>query len=268
MQVASFQHLTEHVTFGTTPRVWSLLVTVFGELAQDVDAQISGALLRNLCKHIGIKPEAMRVALHRLRKDGWIDSTRTGRTSDYFLTQWGRAQSIAASPRIYAKDAAVKEAWLVIFNPGFTPGHPAPTDHSSGVWVSSNMLVTCIPPNTDDVIAKKLNLASRLPEWITSKVCDPAIVKLSEDFLSALDAVQALLGATPNLTPMQTAALRILLVHSWRRIVLKTPVLPDHVFPVGWCGMECRARTFSLLGQLPKQTPFALAKDAASQPTC
>ena len=100
MQASSFQNLIEQVTFGTTPRVWSLLVTVFGELAQDADAQISGSLLRSLSEHIGIKPEAMRVALHRLRKDGWIDSERTGRTSNYFLTLWGRAQSIAASPRI------------------------------------------------------------------------------------------------------------------------------------------------------------------------
>lgn len=251
MQASSFQNLTEHVTFGTTPRVWSLLVTVFGELAQDADAQISGSLLRSLSEHIGIKPEAMRVALHRLRKDGWIDSERTGRTSDYFLTPWGRAQSIAASPRIYAKGAAATEAWLVVFS----PGHPAPDDHASGAWISSNILVTSTPPDTDDVIAKKLDMADRLPEWVTSKVCDPTTVKLSQDFLIALDAVQGLLGKTPDLTSMQTAALRILLVHGWRRIVLKAPVLPDHVFPDGWRGMECRARTSSLLGQLSKQDP-------------
>ncbi len=260
MQVSSFQNLTGHVTFGTTPRVWSLLVTVFGELAQDAGAQISGSLLRSLSELIGIKPEAMRVALHRLRKDGWIDSERTGRTSDYFLTEWGRAQSIAASPRIYAKSPAATEAWLVIFN----PGHPAPDDYTSGAWVSSNLLVTSARPLNDYVIARKLETGDRLPEWVTSKVCDPTTVKLSEDFLGALDAVQALLDATPDPTPMQTAALRILLVHGWRRIVLKAPVLPDHVFPDGWRGKECRARTSSLLDQLSKQTPLDLAQDSAT----
>lgn len=260
MQVSSFQNLTEQVTFGTTPRVWSLLVTVFGELAQDADAQISGSLLRSLSEHIGVKPEAMRVALHRLRKDGWINSERTGRTSDYFLTEWGRAQSIAASPRIYAKGAAATEAWLVIFN----PGQPAPDDHASGAWVSSNLLVTSVRPDKDDVIARKLDMADRLPEWITSKVCDPKTVKLSEDFLGALDAVQALLDATPDLTPMQTAALRILLVHGWRRIVLKAPVLPDHAFPDGWRGMDCRAKTASLLDQLSKQDPSDLAQGSVT----
>lgn len=101
MQPTPFENLVKHLTDDQTPRVWSLLLTVFGELAQDQGAHISGLLLRQISERIGIKPEAMRVAIHRLRKDGWIDSKRNGRTSSYFLTDWGRAQSAQASPRIY-----------------------------------------------------------------------------------------------------------------------------------------------------------------------
>lgn len=249
MQTTSFQRLTKHVTYDKTPRVWSLLVTVFGELAQDYDARISGSLLRHLSEHIGIKPEAMRVALHRLRKDGWIDSERTGRTSDYFLTPWGREQSIAASPRIYAKGPAATDAWLVTFN----PGQPAQDEDAQGAWISSNLLVTSVRPDKDDVVATELHIHDTLPDWVTRKVCDPARAELSREFLTALDVLQASLGAASDLTPIQTAALRVLLVHGWRRIILKAPVLPDHVFPHGWRGSECRAKTFSLLDQLPKQ---------------
>jgi phenylacetic acid degradation operon negative regulatory protein len=249
MQPSAFQDLTTHVTTDRPPRVWSLLVTVFGELAQDCDARISGSLLRHLCEHISIKPEAMRVALHRLRKDGWIDSERTGRTSDYFLTPWGREQSIAASPRIYAKGPAALNAWLVMFN----PGRQAQDDPMSGSWISSNLLVTSVPPDKDDVVAIELHIEDTLPEWVTSKVCDPATVELSQTFLTALDTLHTSLDASAELTPMQIAALRVLLVHGWRRIVLKAPVLPDHVFPDGWRGIECRNRTSDLLDQLPKQ---------------
>lgn len=249
MQAPLFQNLTKHVTYNRTPRVWSLLVTVFGELAQDRDARISGLLLRHLSEHIGIKPEAMRVALHRLRKDGWIDSERTGRTSAYFLTPWGREQSIAASPRIYAKGPAASDAWLVIFN----PGHSAQDNDASGAWISSNLLVTSVRPENDDIVATALRSTDILPDWVANKVCDPATINLSQDFLAALEALQASLGTAPELTPMQIAALRVLLVHGWRRIVLKAPMLPDHVFSDGWRGMDCRARTSSLLDQLPKQ---------------
>lgn len=249
MQASSFQNLTKHVTYNRTPRVWSLLVTVFGELAQDREARISGLLLRHLSEHIGIKPEAMRVALHRLRKDGWIDSERTGRTSAYFLTPWGREQSIAASPRIYAMGPAASDAWLVIFN----PGDSAQDNDASGAWISSNLLVTSVRPESDDIVATELRSADTLPDWVTNKVCDPATVSLSQDFLAALEALQASIGTAPDLTPMQIAALRVLLVHGWRRIVLKAPMLPDHVFSEGWRGMDCRARTSILLDQLPKQ---------------
>ena len=257
MQAASFQNLAKHVTDDRTPRVWSLLVTVFGELAQEPDARISGSLLRSLSAHIGIKPEAIRVALHRLRKDGWIGSERSGRTSDYFLTPWGRAQSIAASPRIYAKGPAAQSAWLVVFN----PGQPAPDDNATGAWVSSNLLVTSVQPDTPDVVATEFLVNANLPDWVTHKVCDRATVDLSRDFLTALDVLQMALGSAPDLTPLQTAALRVLLVHSWRRIVLKAPFLPDHVFPDDWQGMHCRARMADLLDRLPKQDLAELERE-------
>ncbi|TNF22119.1 MAG: PaaX family transcriptional regulator, partial [Rhodobacteraceae bacterium] len=86
MQPTPFQTVVRHLTRDQAPRVWSLLISVFGDLAQDPGARISGLLLRHMTERIGIKPEAMRVAIHRLRKDGWIDSQRHGRTSVYFLT--------------------------------------------------------------------------------------------------------------------------------------------------------------------------------------
>jgi phenylacetic acid degradation operon negative regulatory protein len=257
MQTSLFQSLTKHVTYNKTPRVWSLLVTVFGELAQDSDARISGSLLRNLSDHIGIKPEAMRVALHRLRKDGWINSERIGRTSNYFLTPWGREQSIAASPRIYAKGPAAAHAWLVMFSPGYS----AQDGNASGAWISSNLLVTSVRPDKHDVVATQLHEKDTLPNWVTNKVCDPATINLSQEFLTALEALQATIGAAPELTPIQIAALRVLLVHGWRRIVLKAPLLPDHVFADSWRGKECRARTSSLLDQLPKQNPSDLERE-------
>ena len=82
-------------------RVWSLLVTVFGDLAQNEGDVIDGPVLSLLMADIGIKPEATRVALHRLRNDEWIVSTKQGRTSQHSLTARGRRESAAANPRIY-----------------------------------------------------------------------------------------------------------------------------------------------------------------------
>ncbi|WP_226925749.1 PaaX family transcriptional regulator C-terminal domain-containing protein [Meridianimarinicoccus sp. MJW13] len=254
MQTTSFTDIARHLTDCGTPRVWSLLVAVFGELALDRDARISGSLLRHLTEQMGVKPEAMRVALHRLRKDGWIESARTGRTSDYFLTPWGHAQSMQASPRIYAAGPAAKSAWLVLSN----PANPAQLEASPGAWVSSNVMITSVPPETEEVFTTPVTDTCPLPAWMSARICDADTVRLSQDFASALHALRATLGSDPQLTSIEIAALRVLLVHSWRRIILKAPVLPDHVFPDGWRGVECRVNVFNLLDQFPKQALASL----------
>ena len=62
-------------------RVWSVIISLFGDMAQRPNEKISGAALTRIITPMGIKPEAIRVALHRLRKDGWIESVRAGRAS-------------------------------------------------------------------------------------------------------------------------------------------------------------------------------------------
>ena len=97
MKQASLDDLVRCLNGDQVPRVWSLLVTVFGELGQDPDVRLSVLLLGKLMDLAGVKPGAMRVALHRLKKDGWIDSRRCGRNSEYFLTPYGRSQSVEAA---------------------------------------------------------------------------------------------------------------------------------------------------------------------------
>mmetsp|Transcript_17997 Transcript_17997/g.27398 ORF Transcript_17997/g.27398 Transcript_17997/m.27398 type:complete len:198 (+) Transcript_17997:314-907(+) len=93
-------------------RVWSLLVTVFGDLAQD--SALEGPTLSTIMAGIGIKPEATRVALHRLRSDGWITSQKTGRTSLHRLSPKGYRDSAAASPRIYGRSEQMGRGAQVI----------------------------------------------------------------------------------------------------------------------------------------------------------
>ena len=75
-----------------TPRVWSFIVTIFGDLARHDDRYISSRTLNRLTAEIGVKPEATRVALYRLRKEDWLESTKFGRESHYRLTKKGCKQ--------------------------------------------------------------------------------------------------------------------------------------------------------------------------------
>ncbi|TNF22644.1 MAG: PaaX family transcriptional regulator, partial [Rhodobacteraceae bacterium] len=191
---------------------------------------------------------AMRVAIHRLRKDGWIDSQRHGRTSVYFLTPRGRAQTTEASPRIYATGQAAERAWVALAN----PGQPAPGDGMPGVWIASHVLVTAVAPVGSGLFVTKVEASTALPDWMTSRVCDDATVMMTRNFAAALAAVRPCLDPAPALGPLEVAAIRVLVVHGWRRIVLKTPVLPDHVFPPAWQGPRCRDLVSDLLDRYPR----------------
>ena len=65
-------------------------------------------------------------------------------------------------------------------------------------------------------------------------------------------------GTDQRFGPVETAALRVLIVHGWRRIALKVPRLPDHVFPKPWRGPDCRQDMADLLARLPKPSMAAL----------
>lgn len=224
------------------PRVWSLLVTTFGELGQEGNTRIGGHTLRVLMDVIGIRAEATRVALHRLRNEGWIDSVKTGRRSDYFLTPLGLKESKAASPIIYATTPAARRAYLVLAQPG--------SETSPGVTVSPGCVVSDRP--AAGALALELTHAERLPNWFSMSLCEADLILQTQVLNETLSQLMAKPSAIESLSLAQTTALRILLVHAWRRIILKAPRLPDHVFPEIWKGADCREALGLLLNQLPK----------------
>jgi phenylacetic acid degradation operon negative regulatory protein len=95
-------------------RVWSLMISLFGDLAQGEGDRIDGPVLSAIMASLQIKPEAARVALHRLRNDGWITSAKSGRIRQHSLTAKGRAESAIASPRIYAAPDAIPDQWQLV----------------------------------------------------------------------------------------------------------------------------------------------------------
>jgi len=82
-------------------KLWSVIVTILGDLLPEGDADVSGLVLSALIERMGLQPQAMRVALHRLKRDGWIESRKDGRVGYYRLSDMGRAQAAEVSEAIY-----------------------------------------------------------------------------------------------------------------------------------------------------------------------
>jgi phenylacetic acid degradation operon negative regulatory protein len=247
-----FEKTVAQLNDPSNQRVWSVIVSLFGDMGQDPADRIGGSTLTQIISPIGIKPEAIRVALHRLRKDGWIDSARSGRNSVHFLTASGRAQSAQAATRIYDRKPDIPDKWHVLL-----------AEDGAGQQTLDEVLLTdthvaigrhcalghgSLPPHCDDLLAIDAH-GFRVPDWLKRRVFPADLVAACTTLLNDLEQ----LGPVPGtLTPQQVATVRTLIVHRWRRVVLRHLDLPLSFHPTDWPGEACRDRVFAVLECLPK----------------
>lgn len=229
-------------------RVWSLMVTLFGDLAQSEGDAIKGPVLSAIMAAMDIRPEAVRVALHRLRNDGWIASVKQGRTSSHSLTKFGRAQSAAASARIYADPNDTAKDWqLAILKDSSVRSHADMLELGFAPFMPRLYVGAADATPVPEAATLKGGL---VPEWMQAQF-EPA--PLARDY-AALHAVLA--EASENippdsdLTPLQIAVLRCLIVHNWRRIMLKHPDLPQSLYTKNWAGHRCHVLVHNMLARL------------------
>lgn len=239
-------------------RVWSIIVSLFGDMAQERSAKISGGALGRIIEPMGIKPEAIRVALHRLRKDGWIESDRIGRVSMHFLTEYGRTQSARVTPRIYAREPAPDSPlYLLIAEDG--TGTRLLEDillsHDYTPIRRNAALGSGTPPRDQDELMILEVTARTVPQWAHEKLFPQDMREACRSLLGAVRHVAQSCPANWEPSPCQVATLRTLIVHRWRRVVLRLPDLPDSFCPPDWTGPACRAQVFRLLDRLPRPLP-------------
>lgn len=183
-------------------RVWSLVITVFGDLVQHRGGEVSTGRLGTLMSRIGIEGGTLRTALSRLGRDGWVDRARSGRTSLYMLSAQGSDRFAPATSLIYA------------------PPHTGPV--SLYVTLQSGGLDVLLRP------------AGRLPEaadCVVTGHLDHVSAAYRARFLSAemRSALAALAADIASVTaadlsePLDAAAARVLLIHRWRRLILRHP---------------------------------------------
>ena len=92
-------------------RVWSVIITIFGDAVVPRGGVVPASALSAITERLGIRPEALRVALYRLAKDGWVTRRKSGRNSFYALSDTGRAEFLSASQRIYASGPQLRAPW-------------------------------------------------------------------------------------------------------------------------------------------------------------
>lgn len=226
-------------------RVWSLMVTLFGDLAQAEGDKIEGPTLSAIMAEMDVRPEAVRVALHRLRNDGWITSEKSGRTGSHALTPKGRSETTEASARIYASPTSALGHWQLAITADTPEQMKAPGFVQLLPRVYLGSANATAPPEA-------LSLSGgTAPDWLRAEIAPLMLEHEYAALLTVLRKVEQTI-AHDTLTPLHKAVLRCLLVHNWRRIVLRHPTLPPALLPDDWSGHACHHLIDTLLSRFPR----------------
>lgn len=241
-------------------KVWSVVVTILGDLLQSEDAWLSGPVLDALVGRLGINNQALRVAVHRLRRDGWVTSEKRGRLSMHQLTAKGWTETEAVRGQIYGTGKTVEAVWLAVGGPNLTATEflELLPDHAVTLSARSALVAATVRPS-DSLLLSRFT-PERVPEWAASAL-------VPEDLAAEYDALSAAVGivlahSTPEGT-LERTALRLVILHHWRRLRLRHGAVQDAVLPSDWPGARARRLVMQALTRLARPDVAELERQVA-----
>jgi phenylacetic acid degradation operon negative regulatory protein len=245
-------------------RNWSIVITIFGDAIVPRGGSVWLGTLLDFFRMIDIGEGAVRTAMSRLAADGWLERQRDGRNSFYRLTERGQKTFVEATRQIYsAHGPEWKGGFDVVFlernGDNGRDGPRARLEQAGFAAAAPGVMLA--PPGTEisqlkdaDGIALRLGgdiEACRRLAAASWPVAEAA--QAYERFLSAFEPLEQAIANGGTLTDGQAMVARILLIHEYRRVVLRYRPLPSELLPADWPGETalslCRTLYHALLPQ-------------------
>jgi len=244
------QPLIDHLHSDGRLRVWSVVITIFGDAIQPHGGTVAMSDLQTLLGAMNVESGALRTAMSRLAKEGWVTREKQGRHSFYKLSGVGIKSFIPATQKIYNAIYSPDPKSLVITIGPDVIGHARETQNAllgaigglklrNGVGFFADPSAKVLKQiENAELLIIDANIKA-LPDWVIERL---ELQLLAADYLALMDRFSNLAAAGSAmhaLTPLEALCARTLLIHEWRRLILKQPPLPKHLLPKNWPGAAC-----------------------------
>lgn len=245
----------------------SLIISVFGDAVLPRGGRIwLGSLIR-LLEPLGLNERLVRTSVFRLARDEWLVSEPCGRRTDYMLTPSGLQRIEEASRRIYASAAqGWDRRWRLILAVGELAAKDRERLRRALFWQGFGALDgDCfVHPSADLITAFDAlvgeGLGGLLPRLKPLMAADAALgaaasdadlvhaawnlERLAQTYREFVDCYQPVLaqlrdGASES-GDENAFLMRMLLIHDYRRLLLRDPGLPDVLLASDWPGQRAR----------------------------
>jgi phenylacetic acid degradation operon negative regulatory protein len=229
-------------------RTGSLIITFYGDAILPRGGSVWLGTLLQFLEMLEIDGGVVRTAVSRLAADGWLDRDKVGRKSFYRLAKRGRERFEAAVEHVYnphpsdwsgrfevlliGNGADRESSRTALIEAGF--GNPIP-----GVWVAPSGVP--VPPEADGAIRLEASAAEEAgrrligESWSLERTADSY-----RNFLKTFSPLKDWAAGTGALDPADALLARILMIHHYRRVILRDPLLPAALLPANWPAAEAR----------------------------
>ncbi len=281
-----FEGRTEALAVSLAPRAKSLIVTVLGDaLAPHGGAMWLGSLIA-LMAPFGINQRAVRTGVLRLVREGWLVARPRGRRSYYSLTETGFQRIADSERRIYPSPRWDWDGrWHFVFTGlGAIAGEDRARLRRTLRWLGFGAVTGNVfaHPRADlgglahalaelGLADKVVTLRAEPEDFLAGKPRHDLLGgfwnlgDLSASYRRFIERFAPFRELPDRLPPGACFTLRILLMHEYRRVLLRDPGLPAELLPADWAGMEAWTLARELYRKLAAPSQIHLTSIAETE---
>lgn len=254
-------------------RTWSLVITFYGDAILPRGGSVGLQTLAEVLGGMGVNDAAVRAAVSRLAADGWLERRRLGRNSFYRLAEKGAGTFAEAARRIYGPHAAGVEddrLRLLLLPPEMArePAREALRAAGYGAALPDLWLAPwdrTVPAEARTAIALEARAGTAEARRLAALAWD--LEGIAAGYRRFLEPFGEVSGRMPEagLPGLESLVARLLLIHEYRRVVLRDPFLPHGMLPADWPGGEARRACADLYARLLPASEAWLDAHAADE---
>lgn len=220
-------------------RAPAMIVTIYGDVVVPRGGVLWMGTLVETCAGLGLGESLVRTAVSRLVSAGQLVGEREGRRSYYRLAESARQEFDEAAHLLFGPRPE-RRGWMI----RYIPGASDPPRGGAMAQIGPDLyLAPGIEPGAGAGVtfgAELLAGAAQMPAWAENLWPLDDYAQGYRQMIALFSPLDRALRDQP-LSGTEALVARLLLVHSYRAVLLRDPHLPPEALPQDWPGHDARA---------------------------
>ena len=240
-------------------RAGSFIITLYGDAIVPRDGELWMGDIIQFCNQVGISESLVRTAVSRLVTSKRLQGSKVGRKSYYRLTENSKVEFKNAANKIYSTHPDHQGIWTFLINFAQNKREDLKRkmdrigfgDPLSGLFMKPGFCETELQFAVGNLLKENPNLCfSATLKDVADNLIDLNLLTRGWNLQSFSDQYEAFCNNFRNLhasiddhkmlsiSDQEQLLVRTIMVHEYRKIIIKDPRLPLDLLPKDWAGLK------------------------------